>query len=319
MNVNQYIPIAHLQDGHTYEQVFMVVEAYAVKRNKSFTKVVVQDVTGKMEGAIWDFDVTQNPGLVEPGEFIKMEVTIKNFRGNLQFNSNKDKIQPFGNAPDNITDYIQGPNENVLTVFGEDLQGIVDEIDDSHYRDIIGNAMNSLELISMLKTSPYGIEGPLAYRGGLLMHVTHSLKIALSAAEQCKLIEAPVNKSLIIVGCILRNIGWSTTTIFKGDYLQPRDAYYMTGIYRASSRFIDHLFLNTESAMQVSIPEESKQALENMCNPESNIKTFEGKIVAYADHMADLLHFGSFCLQRKSNQFNWHPDHNGFFTGHTRN
>jgi hypothetical protein len=313
MNISEYIPIAHFKNGYIYSQVFMILECYTVKKpsQKTFTKITLQDVTGKIEGAIWDCSIEQHPDILQPGNFVYLEISTVNFRGNLQFNSNMQKLQPFNGTPDNVTDYIRGPNNNVLDALSSDLNEVIDRIDDNIYRDVIGNAINSLELVSKLRNSPYGIEGPLAYRGGLLIHTYDSLEIALNAAKKCT-----ANKSLIIAGGILRNIGWSTITIFQGNHVKPRDAYYMTGIHRASARFIDHLFLNTESAMQITIPEPKKQALENMCNIEANIRTLEGKIVSNANAMADTLNFGEFCLQRKSNQPNWQPDHQGFFTGH---
>ena len=90
------------------------------------------------------------------------------------------------------------------------------------------------------------------------------------------------------------------------------DAYHMTGIYRASARYIDHLMLTCESDLEITISQPKRHALENICNKRPEILTVEGKIVSCADNMADVLDFSVIPLQRKSNG-SWHDE---LFTGH---
>jgi hypothetical protein len=86
----------------------------------------------------------------------------------------------------------------------------------------------------------------------------------------------------------------------------------MTGVNRASARYIDHLMMHVESVLEIQIPEAKKQALENSCNEIAEIKTLEGRIAATVDDMIDLIHFGGEELLSKS-RGNWTND---FFTGH---
>jgi len=86
----------------------------------------------------------------------------------------------------------------------------------------------------------------------------------------------------------------------------------MTGIYRASVRYIDHLMMTCENDLEIKISESKRHALENICNKQSDVLTLEGKIVACADNMADVLDFSVTPLQRKANG-NWKDD---LFVGH---
>lgn len=187
-------------------------------------------------------------------------------------------------------------------------------MDDEVYRNVLSVAIHHLELITKLKTSPYNLTGPMAYMGGLLVHVIHTLRVAKVACTQAKDREITFNQSLVIAGCILRNVGWHSTTQLKGgDEIRSRDAYHMTGIDRASVRFINHLMLTCANDLHITIPEAKIQALENMCNKFDDIHTLEGQIVSCANDMANILNAGHETLQRKQ-QGNWRDDK--LFIGH---
>jgi len=306
-----YFPISGLEHGKTYEQVFLVA---AIEHNskmkttqgKAFARVTLKDVTGEISGVVWGYD-----GELEEGGYATIRIDTKLYRGDLEFQAQVDQITP-ADVPLNQYDYVKGVSESVLSAYAEEVQDEIMEIEDPIYRDIMGNAMERLDLMFALKSSPYGIKGTMAYRGGLLVHTAHSLRLAKVAIRQATELDMPFSSSLVVAGCILRNIGWHTTTRFQGDHLRSRDAYFMTGIHRASARYIDHLMISTESDLQIDIPEGKRQALENMCNKRPEIMTLEGQIVSCADNMADVLDFGVASLQRKQIG-NWNDD---LFTGH---
>jgi len=202
--------------------------------------------------------------------------------------------------------------EDKLNSYGYELENCLSELDDDTYRNLIGNAIHRLDLIQMLREAPYGLHGPMSFKGGLIMHTVHSLRTCKALIDQNKEIDIPLNESLIISGCLLRNIGWYTTTRIMDNKTKERDAYYMTSIYRASFRFVHQLMLSTNIDLQIEIPESKIQALENLCNPLANIYTLEGKIVAMSDMMTDVLHCGSHDLS-KEQKGNWC---NELFVGH---
>ncbi len=311
MSVEVYIPVSSLEHDKNYEQVFLIAR---IKTNSNmvspkgepFARVLCKDVTGEIEGVIWDYN-----GELTEGCYANIKVSTKLYRGSLEFQAQASDIEPTS-EPLNKFDYIKGVNAHILSSYSGEIEDQIMSIEDSTYLNIMGNALHSLDLLDALRQSPYGITGPMAYRGGLLVHVAHSMRLALVAIQQAKELELPFSPSLVIAGCALRNIGWHTTTRFQGDHLRSRDAFNMTGIHRASARYIDHLMLNCESALEITIPESKRQALENMCFKRENILTLEGKIVSCADNMADVLDFSVATLQKKQ-RGNWNDE---LFTGH---
>jgi len=311
LSVESYIPIGSLVNGKTYEQVFLVAtitssDKMKTREGKPFARIMLKDVTGEIEGVVWEYD-----GELIEGQYATIKVATKLYRDVTEFQAQAADITP-APVPLNQFDYIKGVNEHTLSRYAGEIEDHITSIEDEVYRNIMCNAMHRLDLLRSLKQSPYGITGPMAYRGGLLVHVAHSMRLSLVAVQQAKELEIPFSPSLVIAGCALRNVGWHTTTRFQGDHLRPRDAFHMTGIYRASARYIDHLMLTTENDLEVEIPESKRQALENMCNKRPEIMTLEGQIVSCADNMADVLDFSVSTLQQKQ-QGNWNDK---LFTGH---
>lgn len=203
-------------------------------------------------------------------------------------------------------------NIDVLDSYSKDIEFIINNLEDSICRDLMCNALQRIELLNLLRNAPYGLEGPMVYSGGLLVHVIHALSFCKVAIQQAKELNISINPSIILTGCILRNIGWCTIT----NELKPRDAYYMIGLHKASSRFINHLIMNCENDLQINISESKKQVLENMCNEPKDILSLEGRIVANADHMANIIDFGSFILNKKHKiKDNWSAE-GKLFIGH---
>jgi hypothetical protein len=311
MNTETYIPIKDLKVGR-YEQIFLIDkitfnEGMVTSAGNHFARIVVRDITGEIEGVAWNCDNF----VFIAGQYYRMPVEVREYKGKLTLSVNAPDVAEV-DTPLNVHDYIKGMSDAALAACGATVEEAFEMMGDEHYRNVIGNAIHRLDLIHALKTSPYGLSGPLAYRGGLLVHVAGSLRLAKVMAEQAKESETPLNISLVLASCILRNIGWNTTTCFTNGYLRAQDAYYMTGINRASARYVDHLMIHVESDLDIRVPEAKKQALENSCNEMAEIKTIEGRIAASADDMMNLLHFGGDALRRKT-QGNWT---NELFTGH---
>lgn len=312
MELDIYQPIGELDPDQTYKQVFMITRVthhskMNTAQNKPFAQIKIEDVTGSIEGKIWNYD--PNNSFIKVGSYITADISTQTFNEELTFCCSMNQVSP-AKSPDNLYDYIPGIPKEQLEYYIADVVDAIDQMDDSDYRDIVGSAVQRLSLLQSLQDNAYDIKGALSFRGGLLVHVAHSLRFAMTALEQIDELNINANKSLIIAGCILRNIGWSTILTFKGDIIQPLDAYHLIGINRASGRYIDHLFIHAESDIGIVIPEYKKQALENMCFPEDQIKTLEGRLVAQSNNMTDLLHYSAFSLKQKTTIEGWK---NGFF------
>ncbi len=312
MNVDIYIPIANLEPVQTYEQIFLVSsisynDRMKTSAGKNFARVSLKDTTGEIEGVIWGYSEDLHEGC-----YASIKIETKTYKNNIEFQAQGSDVILLDNPPSNVYDYVRGVSESNLVHYAREVEEIVESVSDQTYRDILSHAIHRLDLIQALKESPYGLTGPMAYRGGLLVHTVHTARFAIVAGNQAKEQEILFCPSLVVAGCLLKNIGWHTTTRFQGDYLRPRDAYHMTGIKRASARYIDHLILTCKSDLQVEIPEPKIQALENMCD--DSIFTLEGKIVNCADEMANVIDFGSATLQKKQ-KGNWSDN---LFIGHLK-
>lgn len=312
LSVNTYIPIANFEPEKTYCQTFLVGpivfnKKMNTKLGEAFARVTLKDISGEITGVIWNYDDELSEGC-----YAQICITTRLYKNELEFTARANTIKLCDATPLNQYDYIKGSSESSLRSYAQEIENAIMQMGDNIYMDLMANALHRLEILNALKESPYGLDGPLSYRGGLLVHVAHALRFAQVGIRHAVEIETPCNPSLVTAGCVLRNIGWHTTTRFQGDALRPRDAFYMTGIYRASARYVDHLILTTEIDLQATIPEAKKQALENMCNDRSGIRTLEGQIVAAADTMADVLDYGAHILQKKQNG-NWSDD---LFRGH---
>lgn len=308
--IEQYTPIAHMRAGATYNAVFLVRNVtvkFAKKTNQHFLNVTLTDVTGSIRGAIWN---VTNIDLVQAGSYIVLEIAVQKYKGELQFNAKGRTLQLFNSVPPNIQDYMRGPADSILEFYCKELKEHIDSIDDADYRDIL---LKSVDIVDILKNSPFGQEGPLIHPGGLLIHTVHTIRLAKAAAEQCKDIDGlKINSSLLTLGAILRNIGWHTTTVLEGNFFRPRDAFLLTGIESASMRYVDHLCLSMENDNDKTMPEEKKQALHNACGPINNIRTLEGKMIIWANKMAELLHDAGCNMSRKATG-NWCDN---YFIGH---
>ena len=272
-DLNDNVPIISLKLGETYSQIFLVVSS-----NRGFhgLEVVLKDITGTIRGIIWGLTKT-----IEPNQYIWAKGKVNAYSGKLSFSISEDSWRPT-EPPPNIYDYVDGATPEFLSSCAGEIETLIEKMEDDDYRNILFYAMHELGLIAQLKAAPFEKHN---YRGGLLIHIMSALAVAKTAIEQLKLKEIDFNPSLIIAGCILRNVGWYTTIISVDGLIRPRRAFFMTGIYRASFRYVNHLIM----ASNVNMPEYKIQALENLCNEYKDILTHEGKIVAQADGMASLL------------------------------
>jgi len=312
MTVETYTPIKTLEAGQTYEQTFLIAainhnDRMKTGNGKTFALVTLRDVTGDIQGVIWGY--ADN---LSEGQYAIIRLDTKLYRGNMEFHAQAYDIRPLNETPINKHDYIKGVSESLLVHYASEAEESVLDIEDPVYRDVVCSAIHKLNLLSALKSSPYGLVGPMTYHGGLLVHVVHALRFCKIANKQATELEVPFSSSLVIAGCLLRNVGWVEATEFRDNELRTRDVYLMTGIQGASVKYIDRLMIECEKDLQITIPLAKRQALENMCNPLEKIHTLEGKIVSYADDMANTLDLCGASLQRKQ-RGNWTSE---LFIGH---
>lgn len=312
MSVEIYTPIAHLQPGNYITQIFLIseIERKKTKAQVTYAIVTLKDISGTIKGLIWKYDDS-----LKPNTYAKLCIeTTQSSWGDetISFKCSADDILGIDlEVPANEHDYVVGVKPDALRLLAQDIEKYINSIQDDDYRNLMRYAAEKLGVIGLLMESPYGLKGPLAHKGGLLIHTRHTLIIAHAGFDEAEEL-AEVSDGLIIAGCILRNIGWNTTTICKGTTIHARDAYYMIGTERASERFIDHLFLSYEADTQQEFPESKKQALQNCVMELAKSYTLEAQMVASADNLATIIEEGTSKL-KLANRGNWKSN---LFFGH---
>jgi len=211
--------------------------------------------------------------------------------------------------------YTEEDNQHMLEGYAREVRRVIeDEITDDTYRNIANNAEQRLAITHLLSQSPYGVEGPLAHSGGLLVHTAHLIRLARCLANSCSEINGTIDYSFLVVGAWLRNVGWHTTTAIMDGQVKRRDAFLTTGIRRAGFRFTHDLLLHAESDLEINIPETKKQALTNIFAEPGEITTLEGRLIEDADIMIQRMVWAEHHKDARTG--NWSPDHNGLFVGH---
>lgn len=296
--MQEYIPIRALQVGQTYNQIFLVssVANKASKKveGKKFVLLTLKDVTGSIRGCVWDLQVNDDEKCLVAGQFVDMTIVIESYNGEKTFITKNISGTPA--SVDNLTDYIPGPNDHVLTVLKSDIEKTISDIDDPHYRDIINNTCQHSNLLDLMSSSAYGESGPLAHRGGLLTHTALTLKTALGMVENGRepSVDIRIDRSLVIASCLLRNIGYISALKMDGTNFIPQDSYPMLGLRFLSAMWANHILISTESDLKLVIPEAKKLALQNACFA-GNIdecSTIEARIVFLANQFTDEIYNG---------------------------
>lgn len=213
-------------------------------------------------------------------------------------------------------------NKHLLDNYATRLRDRIASIQDDVYRNIAGNAEQRLGIVHTLRESPYGLEGPLAHAGGLLVHTIHLLDTVDCIVKACHDISGHIDSSFLILAGLLRNIGWHTTTVILtdpiegGQIVKRRDAFVTTGIRRSGFRFMHDLLLHAENDINIEISESRKQALSNVYAESDEIHTVEGRILERANSIVDTIVWAEHCINLPSSNTSWSPDHNGLFIGH---
>lgn len=305
-----------LEEGQSYDQVWLLtsVDAVTPKDSKPFVKFVAKDMTGTIEGIVWNMKLKTTGSAFRPGKFFKMTAEVRQYKGSLNLSVNRADVFPYSGDPDNISDYVPGFSTGILDYYEKVIKSAIEEITDADIRDLMGNCLERLDLIHLLKTSPIGLTGPFACHGGLLVFTGTLVELVKSFSPALKFQDS-FNESIAIAGAILKNIGWSQTTTINGHVVKPKNAHYSIGVHRSSFRFVNHLTIYAENDLKISIPESKRQALENFTSKSvDDIKTLEGKLVYHANEIVRIGKIGEQLLQERSDG-DWTPG-GELFRGH---
>lgn len=288
--MNTYIPIHALEPSPSIEQVFMIEEAsqrYAGNR-KPYVALKLRDVTGSIRCCIWN---TSTSSALAAGKFIIINGKIETYSDDLQVNVKS--WQPFKGEPENLSDYVHCPNPNVLKAYLEELETFIDSIEDADYRNIVRNACERLKLTDRMSESPYGFEGRLAYRGGLLMHSVYMLRTITGLFDAFRDSRNELSRDLLVAGAIFRNMGWWAAALPQGNIFTPGPIADLLGIRFASAMVANHTCLNVESDMRAKIDLEKKLKLQQVAFADEKLPnlTPEARLILRAEAIVDSVEF----------------------------
>lgn len=290
--ISDYTPLSHFEEGQQYTQTFMVrdVSARATKsgRPSTYLLLTVQDVTGRIKGFVWDVDVKALRGKVKDGTFVHMTVDCVEQKWGKGFTAKA--ITPI-DRPDDVSNFIYGPTTHQLSVYADDIRGMVDSIDDPDYRNIVMHAIDGkTHLIDHILTPmAYGTD---SYAGGLLITTRRVMKSALATLDSLHDIDLGVDRSLIIAGSLLRNVGYySLFTPAGATWIENPDTKGMLTVRQQSDLIVANLCQSAESDLKMSFPEAKKIALRNVVSAKSEDDTslLEAKIVIMANRAVDTI------------------------------
>lgn len=264
--MNVYIPIKHLESAPSLEQVFLIQDAQQRFGKNPFVILTLSDLTGTIKCYI--FDQKLNPAL-EVGKFVLLNTKVEVREESLQLVAKS--WQPFNGHPDNLSDYIHCPNPNVIEAYAERLKTFLDSIEDGDYRNIIGNVSSQrMRLFDKLKEYPCGLTGKYAYRGGLLVYTVQLLSLINKAIEAFSEGQHDLNKDLLILGCIFRNLSWWPGTTQKGDLFVASEIHKKLGVRFIAGMLANHACITTESDLKIQIPLEKKLNLQHVAFASEN-------------------------------------------------
>lgn len=291
MMIETYVPINKLS-VNKYQQVFFVKEVSVKtdKNKKTYAKLVISDVTGTMTGYCWNYKA----GQIEGGNFYLMEVSVQNnklvnpLKIELQFYVEQDSVSLYGETPLNLEDYFTCPNLNLINHAASQLEQIIQQNLDGYYSNVIGNAVYH-GLMNELKNSAYGTSGKLAIQGGLLIHTLRVVKGALALASVYEEDNIELDKSLIIVSALLRNIGWSKIYLASGNQVKMNKKSSMLTVESATLFEITSIINSAKLDLSLGVDEYKTMQLINSCYDSlEKIQTVEGKIVFLANKAAQV-------------------------------
>jgi hypothetical protein len=189
-----HTPIKDMQLNFEYSGVFYVKGSRPEQvKEETVYHVTLADTTGQIRGIIKHCLCD-----IRDGDFIETAIVL---RPGLRFDHFAERpVIVKQDPPENIFDYINCRSEKELDNLRDEAIKYSEMIRDQHYNAVIYSAINDLDLIYALRTSPYKLSGSLAFPGGLLVHTTHSLRFARIACQLARDNQTPFNPGLVIAG-----------------------------------------------------------------------------------------------------------------------
>ena len=189
-----------LKEGDTITEKYLCKFKQELKnRNgKPYYAVKLQDKTGMIEAKIWD--INSNIGEFVVFDYVQVEGSVILYQEEFQLNVQKmSKADPEGLDP---SDYIPATPKDIEVLL-EDLNKLILRVKNTYMRQLLESFFLKETFIKEFKYHSAAKSVHHAYLGGLLEHTVTVAKIGESLCEHYPI----ANKELVIVGCLLHDIG----------------------------------------------------------------------------------------------------------------
>lgn len=249
----QNLRISDMRVGDGFEGFYILRSALSkVSSNgKPFLSAVLEDATGEIDAKAWDY-----PGPIGPaheGEVLKIRGTVTEFKGALQVNMDKLRLAGEGDGYD-PADLVPVAPIDVEASYKE-LLGLVESIEDRDYRDICKLVLSRHG--DAIRTIPAGKSVHHSFLNGLLMHTLH---MARQADFLSRLYAGTVDRSLLLAGTCLHDIGKEREFLFTRLGLVTE--------YSVEGELLGHLVMGAgevaQAARELGTPEEKAVLLQHM-------------------------------------------------------
>ncbi|MDR2385977.1 MAG: HD domain-containing protein [Deltaproteobacteria bacterium] len=201
-----------LPSGSLVSSTFMVSEVNraTTKQGSLYLSLTLSDRSGSIDGKIWE-TLPEHFDLVTNGSVLSFVGNLDSFKGNPQLKITSVKTAQMVD----LNDYLKTAHRST-EVMKTELMGLVDSIQDHHFRVLVKAALDSPQTQDFF-TFPAGKAFHHAYLGGLLEHTLQTAKLADLIAG---LYPNDLNRDLLLSGAILHDIGkcWEFMSPPANDY-----------------------------------------------------------------------------------------------------
>ncbi|MDR1613439.1 MAG: HD domain-containing protein [Planctomycetota bacterium] len=220
--------LSSLREGDVFEGYYVLREAslHTAVNGKNYIRMSIADASAGLGGNIWD----ASPELFQlcaPVSVVKLHATVDSYKGRLQLRV--IRFRPAREGEFDIDSFLPKSPRDPGEMRAE-LRALADSVGDPDYAALLRAFFDDAGLLDRFMRAPAAREVHHAWVGGLAEHTLNVARLADGFAR-----EAAVNRSLLIAGALLHDIG-KTEELAMG----------LTIEYTDRGKLLGHLFLGAE-------------------------------------------------------------------------
>ena len=192
--------IASLKPGTDVDETY-VVRTKDIRQRRGggpYVAASLGDRTGEVAALVWE-NVEQLGKILEVGSVVRVGGQVQRYANRLQI-----VIRRAARVDDDTIDdslYVRSSAIDV-DVLWRRLTTLIDEIDDSHLKQLLFRVISDPEVEKLLRVAPAARGMHHAFRSGLLEHTVSMATIGRQLARHYGL-----HEGLVVAGCLLHDLG----------------------------------------------------------------------------------------------------------------